>query len=88
MPLLGAAVLVGCGDAAADDTCSQLREYEQRSTEIDPEDPNTSDVLAETYDDVENLAEHSEGEVGGGIADTAAPTGQNGGTDRRRAGSA
>lgn len=57
-------MLVGCGSAAANDTCDQLQEYEQRILEADPEDENTSNVLAATYDDVSALAEHSEGEIG------------------------
>ncbi|HEY4577171.1 MAG TPA: hypothetical protein VIG67_04880 [Yaniella sp.] len=64
MPLIGGLFLVGCGNAAANDTCAQLQEYEQRIIEADPEDENTSNVLAATYDDVGALADEADGEVG------------------------
>jgi len=64
VPLIGGLFLVGCGSAAANDTCAQLQEYEQRIIEADPEDENTSNVLAATYDDVGALADEADGEVG------------------------
>ena len=67
MPLLGGLFLIGCGNAAANSTCAQLQEYEQRIIDADPEDQNTSDVLAATYDDVGNLADEADDEVGAAL---------------------
>lgn len=62
-------LLVGCGDAAANDACSQLQEYEQRIIDADPDDENTSDVLASTYEDVSELADQTDGELGAALTE-------------------
>ncbi len=60
-------LLVGCGEAAANETCQDLQDLEQRIIDSDPEDPNVSDVLAATYLDVSQIATESEGELGAAL---------------------
>lgn len=64
VPLFGGLLLVGCGDAAANDACSQLQEYEQRIIDADEAQDNVSDILADTYTDVSELADQTDGELG------------------------
>ena len=61
VPVIAGLVLVGCGDAAANETCHDLQELEQRIIEADPD--NTQ-LLTEIYDDVVDVGERTEGELG------------------------
>ena len=69
VPVFAGLVLVGCGEAAANDTCQDLKDLEQRIIDADPEDPNVSALLADTYSDVSELAGDSEGELGAALDD-------------------
>lgn len=64
MPLLGGLLLVGCGDAAANETCGQLQEFEVRIIAADAEEENVSDILATTYTDISALAAQADGDLG------------------------
>lgn len=55
-------LLVGCGDSAADEACAQLQEYESDVVEADEDHAN--EVLTETYADMNDLAEETQGELG------------------------
>lgn len=60
-------MLVGCGDEAADEACVQLQEYEAAVVEADEDDANT--VLAQTYSDMSDLADQTDGELGAALTD-------------------
>ena len=60
----GLVLLVGCGDAAANETCQDLQDLEQRIIDADPDDGDVNELLAEVYDDVAALAEETDGELG------------------------
>ena len=64
VPVIAGLVLVGCGDAAANETCQDLQELEQRIIEADPD--NTQ-LLTEIYDDVVDVGERTEGELGAAL---------------------
>lgn len=55
-------LLIGCGDSAADEACAQLQEYESDVVEADEDHAN--EVLTETYADMNDLAEETQGELG------------------------
>lgn len=67
--LTGALILVGCGDPAANEACEQLKEYEQRIIDADATDDGVSDLLATTYDDVSQLADTTDGELGAALSE-------------------
>lgn len=67
MPVIGGLFLVGCGDSAADEACEQLQEYETAIVEAEEDD--ASDLLAETYADMHDLADRTEGELGDALTD-------------------
>lgn len=67
MPVIGGLFLVGCGDPAADEACEQLQEYETAIVEAEEDD--ASDLLAETYSDMHDLADRTDGELGDALTD-------------------
>lgn len=69
LPVFAGVLLVGCSEAAANQTSQDLQDLEQRIIDADPEDANVSDVLADTYMDVSELAAHAEGELGDALTD-------------------
>ena len=60
----GLILLVGCGEAAANETCQQLQDLEQRIIDVDPDADDVNALLADVYDDVAALAEETDGELG------------------------
>lgn len=62
LPVIGGLLLVGCGHSAADEACAQLQEYETDVVEADEDHAN--EVLTETYAELNDLAEETEGELG------------------------
>lgn len=62
MPVIGGLFLVGCGDSAADEACAELQAYETDVVEADEEDAN--EVLTETYAELNDLADDTDGELG------------------------
>lgn len=64
VPVVAGLVLVGCGEAAANETCQNLQDLEQRIIEADPD--NTQ-LLTEIYDDVVEVAERTDGELGAAL---------------------
>lgn len=59
--------MVGCGDAAADEACTELQDYETAVIEVEEDESN--DVLTETYSDMSELAERTDGELGDALTD-------------------
>ena len=64
VPVVAGLMLVGCGEAAANETCQNLQDLEQRIIEADPD--NTQ-LLTEIYDDVVEVAERTDGELGAAL---------------------
>lgn len=62
LPVIGGLLLVGCGHSAADEACAQLQEYETDVVEADEDHAN--EVLTETYAELNDFAEETEGELG------------------------
>ena len=60
----GLVLLVGCGVAAANETCQDLQDLVQRIIDADPDDGDVNELLSEVYDDVAALAEETDGELG------------------------
>lgn len=61
--------MVGCGDAAANEACDELQDYESRIIETDADDENANQMLAETYSDMSDLAERTDGELGDALSE-------------------
>lgn len=62
--LAGLVLLVGCGDAAANETCQDLQDLEQRIIDANPEDGDVNELLSAVYDEVSTLADTTDGELG------------------------
>ena len=62
--LAGLVLLVGCGDAAANETCQDLQDLEQRIIDANPEDSDVNELLSAVYDEVSTLADTTDGELG------------------------
>lgn len=67
VPVIGGLLLVGCGDPAADEVCTELQDYEATVIETDEED--TNEVLTDIYADVSDLADRTEGELGDALTE-------------------
>ena len=68
LPVLAGLFLVGCGDAAANDACSELQKYERAVLDAHEEEASNK-KLSEAYREMSELSEDTGGELGDALTE-------------------